>query len=130
MPGLGHTKAAYRFLDNERVNEADILAGHFHATGDRAAATSGPILVLHDTTEFSYRREDIEAVGKTRINIAGLSRRDTALLYGVRHPDALEPGGNERGSAAWTDGDQVLVAQEVQGRERAKAEDQSDAGAD
>lgn len=27
-----NTKAAYRFLDNERVNEADILAGHFHAT--------------------------------------------------------------------------------------------------
>lgn len=61
-----NTKAAYRFLDNERVNEADILAGHFHATRDRAAATSGPILVLHDTTEFTYKREDIEAVGKTR----------------------------------------------------------------
>lgn len=27
--------------------------------------------MLHDTTEFSYKREDIEAVGKTRIGIAG-----------------------------------------------------------
>ncbi|MCP1846025.1 hypothetical protein ACVIHI_008514 [Bradyrhizobium sp. USDA 4524] len=27
-----NTKAAYRFLSNERVNEADILCGHFEAT--------------------------------------------------------------------------------------------------
>jgi Transposase DNA-binding/Transposase Tn5 dimerisation domain len=67
-----NTKAAYRFLDNERVSEAEILAGHFQATHDRFAATSGPVLVLHDTTEFSYKREDIEAVGKTRIGIAGV----------------------------------------------------------
>jgi hypothetical protein len=60
-----NTKAAYRFLDNERVSEAEILAGHFQATRERAVATSGPILVLHDTTEFSYKREDVEAVGKT-----------------------------------------------------------------
>ena len=66
-----NTKAAYRFLDNDRVSEAEILGGHFHATRDRAAATDGPILVMHDTTEFTYQREDIDAVGKTRINIAG-----------------------------------------------------------
>ncbi|MHB1567549.1 MAG: IS4/Tn5 family transposase DNA-binding protein [Acidiferrobacter sp.] len=46
-----NTKAAYRFLDNDRVSEADILAGHFQATADRAAATDGPLLVLHDTDE-------------------------------------------------------------------------------
>ena len=39
-----NTKAAYRFLDNDRVNEADILAGHFEATADRAAAIEGPLL--------------------------------------------------------------------------------------
>jgi Transposase DNA-binding len=50
-----NTKAAYRFFSNERVNEADILAGHFQATKDRFIATQGPILVLHDTTEFSFR---------------------------------------------------------------------------
>jgi hypothetical protein len=66
-----NTKAAYRFFDNDRVSEAEILGGHFHATRDRAAATDGPILVMHDTTEFTYKREDIDAVGKTRINIAG-----------------------------------------------------------
>ena len=69
-----NTKAAYRFLDNDRVSEAEILGGHFQATRERATATSGPILVMHDTTEFTYKREDIEAVGKTRINIAGAYR--------------------------------------------------------
>ena len=44
------TKAAYRFLDNGRVSEADILAGHFAATRERFAAVDGPVLVLHDTT--------------------------------------------------------------------------------
>jgi hypothetical protein len=46
-------------------------AGHFHAAREHFTATSAPILVLHDTTEFSYKREDIEAVGKTRLGIAG-----------------------------------------------------------
>jgi hypothetical protein len=58
-----NTKAAYRFLSNGRVNEAAILAGHFQATRERFAATDGPILVLHDTTEFSYTRESQEAIG-------------------------------------------------------------------
>src|SRR5262249_50682634 len=52
-----NTKAAYRFFANERVSEADILAGHFQSTGERAITTDGPVLVLHDTTEFSYQRE-------------------------------------------------------------------------
>jgi Transposase DNA-binding/Transposase DDE domain len=58
-----NTKAAYRFLSNGRVNEMAILAGHFQATRERFAATDGPILVLHDTTEFSYTRESKEAIG-------------------------------------------------------------------
>ncbi len=60
------TKAAYRFLDNDRVNEQAILAGHFQATRSRFAAAAGPILVLHDTTEFSFRRSDTQAIGRTR----------------------------------------------------------------
>jgi len=66
-----NTKAAYRFLSNERVSEAGILPGHFQSTRERFAATDGPVLVLHDTSEFTYKREDIQAVGKTRIGIAG-----------------------------------------------------------
>ena len=59
-----NTKAAYRFLSNERVSEADILAGHFKATQERIAASSaGPILMLHDTTEFSWKRESYQDIG-------------------------------------------------------------------
>ena len=59
-----NTKAAYRFLSNKHVNEADILAGHFKATQERIAATSkGPILMLHDTTEFSWKRESHQGIG-------------------------------------------------------------------
>lgn len=58
-----NTKAAYRFLSNERVSEKDILAGHFEATRARFAAAEDMALVLHDTTEFSYHREDGRAIG-------------------------------------------------------------------
>jgi len=49
--------AAYRFFSSERVGEANILAGPFQPTRDRALATQGLLLVLHDTTEFSSTRE-------------------------------------------------------------------------
>lgn len=76
-----NTKAAYRFLDNDRVSEAEILAGHFQATRDRAGAADGPILVLHDTTEFTYKRDDIEAIGKTTLGVAGVDRDGRPRLY-------------------------------------------------
>lgn len=60
-----NTKAAYRFFSNDRVNEADILCGHFEATRERVAATEGPLLVLHDTTEFSFKREKPDLIGFT-----------------------------------------------------------------
>jgi hypothetical protein len=61
-----NTKAAYRFFSNDRVSEADILAGHFQSTRDRTRATDGPVLVLHDTTEFTYQRENTDAIGVTK----------------------------------------------------------------
>jgi hypothetical protein len=61
-----NTKAAYRFFSNDRVSDADILAGHFQSTRDRTAATDGNVLVLHDTTEFTYQREKSEAIGITK----------------------------------------------------------------
>src|ERR1043165_8309270 len=60
------TKAAYRFLFNPRVSERAILAGHFQATRERVAATDGPLLVLHDTTEFSFTRQEKTAIGLLR----------------------------------------------------------------
>src|ERR1700733_10480538 len=47
-----NTKAAYRFFSNERVSEKEILEGHFSSTRARAAVVKGPLLILHDTTEF------------------------------------------------------------------------------
>lgn len=61
------TKAAYRFLSNGAVSEVEILRGHFEATRDRVAATSGPILVVQDTTEFSYKRNRPERIGATTV---------------------------------------------------------------
>lgn len=58
-----NTKAAYRFLSNSSVNESNILAGHLQATRARVAATDGLILVLQDTTEFSYQRRNPERIG-------------------------------------------------------------------
>ena len=79
-----NTKAAYRFFSNERVSEADILSGHFQSTRERMAAAGGPVLVLHDTTEFSYQRNRPELVGITKLitnskrDLAGNPRSYTA----------------------------------------------------
>jgi hypothetical protein len=70
------TKAAYRFLDNDRVSEQEILAGHFQATQERFASTGGPILVLHDTTEFSFTRSDTEAIGQTHKVASGQKNKE------------------------------------------------------
>lgn len=58
-----NTKAAYRFFANERVEDADILSGHFAATRARYDDCTGPILLIQDTTEFSYQRANTSAVG-------------------------------------------------------------------
>ena len=60
------TKAAYRFFSNRNIDEGEILAGHFQSTRERFCATEGLILVLHDTTEITYKRAEPERVGYTR----------------------------------------------------------------
>lgn len=66
-----NTKAAYRFLSNDTVGEAEILAGHFQATRNRATAVDGLILVLQDTTEFTYKRADPEKIGAIGLTPVG-----------------------------------------------------------
>lgn len=78
-----NAKAAYRFFSNERVSEADILAGHFQSTCNRVAATDGPVLVLHDTTEFSYQREKPEAIGITNSVNSGWDKAGRPRLHTV-----------------------------------------------
>ena len=105
-----NTKAAYRFFSNDRVSEADILAGHFQSTRDRAAATDGHRLVLHDTTEFTYQRESSEAIGITKsINSGrdkvGRLRSHTVCGILMHSSLAVTPDGLPLGLAAvkfWT----------------------------
>ena len=74
---------AYRFFSNQRISEAEILAGHFDATCERFAATGEPILVLQDTTEFSYQRERPERIGLTyRVN-SGRGKDGRFRMYTV-----------------------------------------------
>jgi hypothetical protein len=94
-------KAAYRFFSNERISEAEILAAYFQSTGGRFAAADGPILVLQDTTEFSYQRERPEQIGITyRINsgkdkagrfrmhtVCGLLMHSSLAVTTEGHPD-------------------------------------------
>jgi Transposase DNA-binding len=61
-----NTKAAYRFFSNDRVSEADILSGHFPSTRERLAATNDLVLMLHDTTEFSFKRDKPDLIGLTK----------------------------------------------------------------
>jgi hypothetical protein len=98
------TKAAYRFFSNPRVDEGVILAGHFAATKARFGATAGPILVLHDTTEFSFRRDNPEAIGQLTLL---KTRHATVTLCGLLMHSSLvlTPGGVPLGLAAvrfWT----------------------------
>ena len=105
-----NAKAAYRFFSNERVSEEDILAGHFQATRDRFAAHDGPVLVLHDTTEFSFQREQAEAIGMTyKVNSgtdkAGRLRSHTVCGILMHSSLAVTTGGLPLGLAAvkfWT----------------------------
>ena len=79
-----NAKAAYRFFSNGRVTEANILAGHFASTRERFSATSGfPILVLHDTTEFSFTREHVSSIGilkKLTVGYAGKYHTTCGIL--------------------------------------------------
>jgi hypothetical protein len=75
-----NTKAAYRFFSNEKVSEEDILAGHFQSTRERFAATDGPALILHDTTEFSYQREKPALIGMITSSNCGRDQAGRAKM--------------------------------------------------
>jgi hypothetical protein len=70
-----NTKAAYRFFSNDRVEEGEILSGHFAATRARYDACQGTILLIQDTTEFSYQRAATDLVGMTKSVNSGRDKR-------------------------------------------------------
>jgi hypothetical protein len=76
-----NTKAAYRFLSNERFGEDAILAGHFQATVSRFATTTGLVLVVQDTTEFSFRWARLETIGAIGQMSTGRDRNGHLRTY-------------------------------------------------
>jgi hypothetical protein len=78
-----NTKAAYRFFSNDRVSEREILAGHFRSTRDRLATTEALILVLHDTTEFTFHRSEVAPVGMVNKSYIRKNKRGRPLHYTV-----------------------------------------------
>jgi len=71
-----NTKAAYRFFSNPRLSELEILDGHFQSTKSRFKATTGPILVLHDTTEMTFNTNQPQDIGYTRKCANKMALRD------------------------------------------------------
>lgn len=128
-----NTKAAYRLFSNKRVSEQAILEGHFRATRDRAAvcAAAAPVLVLHDTTTFTYHRSDVEAVGVlyrsyTRKDRTGLPQHYVVCGLQMHSSMVVTTTGTPLGLAAvhfWT-------RDRFKGWHRDEAEDQSDQSAD
>ncbi|MBX3355673.1 MAG: hypothetical protein KF724_08245 [Phycisphaeraceae bacterium] len=86
------TKAAYRFLDNKRVSEAEILAGHMQATRACRQLVDGRVLALHDTTEFSFTvSEHFRDWCHNRVAMSHKDERGSpANAHCLRHPHALE----------------------------------------
>lgn len=77
------TKAAYRFFSNDRVGDQAILSGHFQATRARFQATPGTVLVLHDTTEFSFHREKKHAIGAIHRSYGGQGKDGRPRLHTI-----------------------------------------------
>ena len=62
-----NTKAAYRFFSNNAVNETQVLKGHFESTKERFSKEKNYVLVLQDTTEFSYQGIHANKIGSTHV---------------------------------------------------------------
>ncbi len=78
-----NTKAAYRFFANPKVEEGQILSGHLEATKVRYAASEGPILLLQDTTEFTYQRRNPHDIGFTKAINSGRDKNDRLRHHAV-----------------------------------------------
>lgn len=78
-----NTKAAYRFFSNGRVNEQRVLSGHVQSTRERFGATEGVVLVLHDTTEFSFQRERPDGIGITNKVSSGKDKSGRPRMHTV-----------------------------------------------
>jgi hypothetical protein len=84
-------EACYRFAANPRVTPAAILAPHRAATFARARAVGGPVVAIHDGTEFDLTAHPACAgLGRLRQGQRGFVGHVTLL---VTEGDAWEPLG-------------------------------------
>lgn len=72
----GELEGVYRFLSNERVTPDKILAPHIRATQERSAGCD--VLVLHDTTAFTFRQGSRVGLG----HLHRTSRQGKSGFYG------------------------------------------------
>jgi hypothetical protein len=67
-------EAFYRFVGNDSVSPDTLLSTHQQRSFSRAAASGGPVVVVHDTSEFQYEGESARE---------GMGRRgDTHSFFG------------------------------------------------
>lgn len=78
-----NVKAAYRFLSHPRVDEAAIPSGHFAATREHVQTTEGTILIVHDTTQFTYARESTQPIRVLHRSYAGYGKDGRPRLHTV-----------------------------------------------
>lgn len=113
-----NTKAAYRLLSSGRVTEQAILAGNLAATRNRSSGGDGPLLILHDTTTFTYNRGDMAAVGITHRSFTkkdrdGLPQHYVVCGLQMHSGMVITPEGLPLGLASihfWTRGTDSRVA--------------------
>ncbi len=79
-----NTKAAYRFFSNDRVTDGTIMKGHFAATRGRCALSSGTLLVLHDTCEFTYHRNKESEIGVIGHTASGKNKAGRPIRHTIR----------------------------------------------
>ena len=60
FPDRAELEAFYRFVENPYFGFEDLLKPHLHATR-RRVSERGEVLVVHDTTEFSFGGEHVRA---------------------------------------------------------------------
>jgi len=80
------TKAAYRLLSCDKIDEQTLLRGHTEATCQRIhAPEKETILLLQDTTTFGNNRDNPRTVGFAGSHTAGLIKTgmDSGISCGI-----------------------------------------------
>jgi hypothetical protein len=84
LGGESELEAAYRLLNNERIEYDDLLCEHRDRTIARAEK-AGEVLVLHDTTTCTFKHGDPEKVGHLPTGKAGFFVHTSLVVDAQRH---------------------------------------------